>query len=232
MNWSMILNLIMSIISMILQFLSGGKTPAKVMSENEAAVIFLSSNQYACSQVYWAEKPAMAGSVYFTGTVVKECDLSFDSDSGIENFLRATRDQVYNTSYQVHSEEPVQTGFSYGQQYDHTVAYVSEDDKQTRNVRGKTTVESDGSNFVKNTFTATELPRSGPDSYLRGLTNEVEVTKNAEYGSYHVKFKSNMKVLRPWFVGGTTFQNAVTSGAEKKLEDRAQKFLGQVYTNF
>lgn len=227
MDWMAILTIVMQIISMIIQYLSGGAFN-KTLTEHPILKTTLSEQQYHCERIYWEKTPK--GDVYVNGTLARKCLIYVPNVTDIRQLLKASKNQVVAASERVFSESPetTSTGIT-TKTYNHELSFTA--GRGDNKIVGTTQIDSNNSNYVKNTFKATTFPKYGAASYFRDLNEEVEVTKINGSGWYEVKIRSFSKILRPAFAPNVTFQDQIQKGLEKKFEEKSLDILSEIYSN-
>jgi hypothetical protein len=218
----------MQIISMIIQYLSGG-TFNKTLTDYPLLKATLNDQQYHCDKIYWEKTPK--GDVYVNGTLARKCLIYVPNVTDVRQLLKATKNQVVTASERVLSESPetTSTGIT-TKTYAHELSFNTSRGADNK-IQGTTQIDSNNSSYLKNTFKATTFPKYGAASYFRDLSEEVEITKLNNSGWYEVKIRSFSKVLRPAFAPNVTFQDQIQSGFEKKFEEKSLSILSQIYSN-
>lgn len=228
MDWVMILQLVMAVITLIMEYLGGG-TFTKVMVANQAPVYRLAEGQFACGKVYWTELPRMENGE-FQGTVGLDCDIAGLSGGGIAQLKNHMVEQLPASASQIH-QGPVTTSFDGlpSELYDTSLTLSNE--AETADVRGQTTIATDGLSRLKNVFNSTEISQTGSSRYITSVNDAVEVSTADKSGWYRVQLRYRGQVKRPWFVSEKTFRDSLIQKFEEQMANRKDRVINDIAPN-
>ncbi len=229
MDFATILALIMSIIQMIIDFISGMDDG----TQRAAALIRAANNNgsYLCQPAEWKENASSTNS-YLSGKVVKNCDLYPLLTSGevelggisgmITQGITHQSKQVYYTG--------LSTGSDGAEVFDLSGSLDLNAEGEALTVEHDTTVSTLGNNYVKSEFSSQDFGNSKTSQYLKALNSQVSVN-NGNRGAIKVQLSANAKVKRPSFVSSSKFRSAFKNAIEERMDKKADSVLKRMSRN-
>jgi len=225
MDWSMILQMIMAIITVLMQFLGGGKFTSTALELEENPIIYLADSDYQCAGVVW-DKPAQVVSSHFEGQASMTCTVIGLGGEGILGLRREMANQIRERYATIHAGPSVDwVGEMPAVSYDVSLAIAG--DEGDLMMRGNNQLITDGFTRLSNRFVSTQIPQEQGMSYLKNIVDEVVITPNAD-GKFTVKMVYGLKVKKPMIVPTQEFIKTLKEKAEKSLNDRKAKVLSDM----
>lgn len=227
MEWAAIIQLVVSILAMILEFLGGGHFD-RVMTPDQQVSYHLASYQWNCSAPTWTTPTASTGSNY-QGTVEMKCQVEGTNGGGIVTLWNHMIQQVNRNAAHMY-EGPLVKNFQGlpSQEFDHSVLMAGKDNVEFE-LRGETNIATNGFTELRNVFHATEIPTEGNMHYLKGFDEEIRVQKSeGRDGWYTVTVRSTNTVSKPWYVSSETFKEALQKTMVEKMEGRRERVMNDL----
>ena len=225
MDWMMIMQMIMAIISVIMEML-GGTTFTRVLTPDQNRPVYLASHQWECGNTYWQKSPEVKNSL-FSGTVAIDCLVEGANGGGL---IEARRHLVSELPFSVStvSAGPFIHNFEGLPSNAYDVGLEIQTSDETARMDGRTDIATDGFTRLRSVFTSTRTPEEGMARYLRQVTDELDIAPTSREGWFKVTMRYSSQVARPWFVGSKTFLEQVTKKQEEKMLGRRERVLNDL----
>lgn len=226
MEWAAILQIIMAIISAIMEFLGGGGFTAKLKADQVFTAAHL---QFECRANEWTQTPEVKNGV-FRGTIQSKCTIEGQNGGGFAALRRHLVDQIYRGSQQVLSGPVVQSYHGIPSNL-FDVNLEIEKDSDSHMLRGTTEVATDGFTELHHVFTATHIPTSGNLKYLKALEDLATVKVTDRTGFYEVTLAYKTEIAKPALLSSSTFKDSVVKNQQEKMEARKLRTLNDFANN-
>lgn len=226
MDFMAIIQLVMTILTIIMEFLGGGHFD-RVLVPDQQVAYHLASYQWSCSKPAWAEAGAVSNGV-FSGTLEMKCEVEGTNGGGLISLRNHMLDQLNRTSSQIH-QGPIVKNFEGlpSHAYDHSMV-IEGSDRNEYEMRGETNLATNGFTVLRNVYRATEIPQNGDLHYLKGMEDAIEVASANQAGHWQVTLRSKSQVAKPWYVSSDTFKQAVQQKLEEKMENRRERIMNDL----
>lgn len=230
MSWVVIIQIIISVLSMILEFLNGGGFPKpKTLVADAPSTYHLVDYDWNCGSPFWSEKAEVVEGE-FRGTVSLDCEVQGVKGGGIRALRAHLVDQVYQTAHTVNGAAVVKT-VAEMPATSQAVTMALETEEETYQLDGESTIATNGQTRLRHLFQTKSIPNQGSLKYLRSMANEVAVETSTREGWYRVRFSNTSRIAKPWYVGTSTFKNLVVEKNEEKINARKQRLLNDLAAN-
>lgn len=226
MNWAVILQLIITIITTILEWLGGGIQPNQhVLTAGLEPMYHLVDRQWQCDRPHWTEIPNVTDG-RFHGTVALDCMVEGINGGGIFSLRSHLANDMVNTAARVDGEM-VETVDGLPT-ISHDVDLDIDHNGMMSHVRGKSSLATNGYTELRHIFKATQIPTDGDLKYLKGLTDQVQVTTTERDGWYHIHMTYSPDVAKPWFVSKELFKSTLMEKCEERMEKRKERVVNDL----
>ncbi len=226
MQWAAIIQIIITILTTILEWLNGGIMPkTHILTSDVKPVYHLVDRQWQCGQPYWTTSPSVTDS-RFKGTVALDCQVEGVAGGGIQQLRSHIASDMVNTASSVENQM-IETVDGLPA-ISHDVELVIEHEGATHELRGKSQLATNGFTSLRHIFTATRIPGDTDLKYLKGLTDEVQVTTTNRDGWYQIHMTYSPDVAKPWFVGGSLFKSTLIEKCEERMQERKERVVNDL----
>ncbi len=224
MDFFAILQMIMAIISVIMEMIGGTNFP-HTLHPNQSRPVQLASHEWTCGSTYWTAAPQVTDNV-FSGTVALDCEV-LGSDGG--GLIEARQHLIRQIPVQVSSVNSTTIRNFEGlpsNAFDVSVAVQTSE--ETATMDGRTDIATDGFTRLRSVFTSTRTPEEGMSKYLRHVVDELDISPAEKEGWYKVTMRYSSRIDRPRFVSSKTFKEQVTLKQEEKMMGRREIVLNDL----
>jgi hypothetical protein len=226
MQWAAIIQLIITILTTIMEWLGGGIMPkTNILTSDVKPVYHLVDRQWQCGQPYWTTAPGVNGG-RFTGTVALDCNVEGVAGGGIQQLRSHIASDMVNTAATIENQM-VETldGLP---SISHEVEVVIEHAGQQHSLRGKSQLASNGFTHLRHVFSATRIPGDTDLKYLKGMSDEVQVTTTNRDGWYQIHMTYSPDIEKPWFVGAGVFKSSLVEKCEERMQERKERVVNDL----
>jgi hypothetical protein len=224
MEFMAIIQIIMAIISMIMEMLGGTQFTHVLMQEDRP--VQLASHQWHCGSTYWQNRPEIKNNL-FSGTVAIDCEVEGANGGGLIEARRHLVNQLPRSVSTV-SAGPFIHNFEGLPSNAFNVTLEARTKEESARLEGRTDIATDGFTRLRSVFTSTRTPEEGMARYLRHVTDELDISPASRNGVFKVTMRYSSKVARPWYVSSKTFLEVVVQKQEEKMLGRREQVLNDL----
>ena len=208
MDWTIIITLILQLISSIfgidLSGILGGVNKPKPTAFSNVAIY--------CYEPNWQTPATVKGNV-FTGKIQVVCELETAGNGDVATLeARLAALNTADGAIAYGAAQPV----AYGGGMDGHVRDVAFNTAKG-NIKGRATLVCDGETELRRSFLSTGKDAQATNSYLREISQEVEVVASLANGKYRVVITTGASVAKPFLVSASRFLDVL----KKDLRNRA-----------
>lgn len=225
MDWTALMQMIIAIITVIMELIGGGQFDRALVPDQQVAY-HLASYQWSCGSSQWAVPGNVQNGVY-SGTVLSKCEIEGTNGGGIVALRNHLVEQISRNSSHIF-EGPVVKNYNGlpSHAYDHSVVVAT--NEQEFEMRGETNIATNGFTELKSVFRATSIPTNNSLHYLKGMEDEISVSASNRAGWYTITLKTTTSVAKPWFLSGETFTKAMNEKLVEKMENRRERVMNDL----
>lgn len=221
MGWEAILQLVIMIISMIMEYLGGGSFSAVLHERNAVHHVA----QYECGEVFWLDEAKVADGK-FQGTLGRTCEVEAVDGGGLVGLRRHLENQLHDSAAESGAVQTVYRDGASEQRFE--VKLVVDGHGERSSLEGLTSIKTDGVTFLKNVFESTKTPTSGKGRYLSYVMDGVEVSSTLRQGWYRVQLQNRSEIRKPWYVSSSLFEREAKKAQEVKMQERTEQVLNDL----
>ncbi len=225
MDFFTIIQIIMSIITLIMQMIGGGMFSHTLVADQDRP-IYLAAQQWQCGQTYWQTAPSVKHNL-FSGTVALDCEVEGTQGGGL---VEARRHLINELPLAVSTVAagPYIHNFEGLPSIAFDVAVRVQTATESAALEGRTDIATDGFTRLRSVFTSTRTPSEGSAKYLKQVVDEVDITPGSRAGWYKVTMRYTSQIERPWMIGTRSFQEQVVKKQEEKMQERKVHVLNEL----
>jgi hypothetical protein len=215
MDWTIIITLILQLISAIfgidLSGILGGITKP---TANPGAYI-------RCADPAWLEAAAVRNNT-FSGKIQVVCELETDGNGDIATL--EARLAALNTTYDGQVAYGAAAPVAYGGGMDGHVREVAFQTAKAK-IKGKAELVCDGETELRRSFLSNGRDAQQASSYLKEISQQVEVVAALSRGHYRVTITTGAQVAKPFLVSSSRFLETLRNDLRNRAVNDAPKLV-------